>query len=286
MDRGGDGADGDGDTGAKEIPPSDRLEIESTRTEIANGDFPPSRSIREVVFIGPSRCRAIKGFSNFVSLFRVVIPRSAEVIGSRGFHYCRSLTEVLFESGSHLTRIDGFNFCPALSRIAIPSSVEIIDTPAFHTCTSLAEVIFESGSCLKRNDGCVECRSLRQIALPPSLETIALYGFSGCTSLMEVIFEPGSEVNSIAGFHGCKSLSRIALPPSLQSLQSVHWAAFLKCGSFRAVYTAFGNRVPADARLRKIKCFVIYPDESLKGKRRGFSLRFVWRNVSGGLLSL
>jgi hypothetical protein len=224
MDRGGDGADGDGDTGAKEIPPSDRLEIESTRTEIANGDFPPSRSIREVIFIAPSRCRVIKGFRDFVSLFRVVIPRSVEVIGSRGFHYCRSLTEVLFESGSHLTRIDGFNFCPALSRIAIPSSVEIIDTPAFHTCTSLAEVIFESGSCLKRIDGCVECRSLRQIALPPSLETIALYGFSGCTSLMEVIFEPGSEVNSIAGFHGCKSLSRIALPPSLQSLQSVHWA--------------------------------------------------------------
>jgi hypothetical protein len=119
--------------------------------------------------------------------------------------------------------------------------------------------------------------------LPPSLETIALYGFSGCTSLMEVIFEPGSEIDSIAGFRGCKSIARIALPPSLQS---VHWAAFRDCDAFHALAGAFGNRVPAHANVRRIKCFVTYPDESLKARRRGYSLGFVWRNVSGGLLSL
>jgi hypothetical protein len=193
---------------------------------------------------------------------------------------------VIFESGSHLTRIDGFGQCTALARIAIPSSVEIIDRAAFYDCASLTEVIFESGSCLKRIDGFMECTSLRQIALPPSLETIGLCGFSGCTSLMEVIFEAGSEINSIAGFRGCKSISRIALPPSLQSLQSVNWRAFIECDTFHSLYNAFGNGVPARANIRKIKCFVTYPDESLKARRRGFSIGFVWRNVSGGLLSL
>jgi hypothetical protein len=52
MDR--DGAGVDADTGAKEIPPSDRLEIESTRTEIPAEYFAPHRSIREVIFIAPS----------------------------------------------------------------------------------------------------------------------------------------------------------------------------------------------------------------------------------------
>jgi hypothetical protein len=228
MDRAG------SDTGAKEIPPSHRLEIESTHAEIAAGEFGPGESIREVVFLATSRCRAIKGFRHFISLFRIVIPRSVELIDSSGFSRCSSLTEVIFESGSHLTRINGFRRCTALSRIVIPSSVETIDFDAFCDCTSLVEVVFEAGSVL----------------------------------------------NSIKGFRGCESLSRIALPPSLQS---VHWRAFIEFDSLHALRSVFGTRVPADATLRKIKCFVTYPDESLKAKRGEFSLGFVWRNVFGGM---
>jgi hypothetical protein len=80
--------------GAKGIPPSDRLEIELTRLEIAAGDFQLSQSIREVIFLAPSFCRTIHGFDKFLSLFRIVIPRSVEVIDELGFSGCRSLTEV------------------------------------------------------------------------------------------------------------------------------------------------------------------------------------------------
>jgi hypothetical protein len=143
-------------------------------------------SIREVVFLATSRCRAIKGFRHFISLVRIVIPRSVELIDSSGFSRCSSLTEVIFESGSHLTRINGFRRCTALSRIVIPSSVETIDFDAFCDCTSLVEVILESGSRLKLLNGFQECASLRQIALPPSLglllrflRVLELCGWSG-----------------------------------------------------------------------------------------------------------
>jgi hypothetical protein len=274
------------DTRTNAIPPTDRHEIESTHEEIAVADFQPGRSIREVIFIAPSRCRAIHGFNNFVRLFRIVIPRSVEVVDQWGFYGCRSLTDLTFESGSHLTWISGFRSCTALARIAIPSSVEVIRVAAFYRCTSLVEVIFECGSRLKSIDGFGDCKSLRQITLPPSLETLDFWSFCRCTSLRDVIFEPGSGIKAIKGFRGCTSLSRIALPPSLQSLQSVHWRAFIEFDSLHALRSVFGTRVPADATLRKIKCFVTYPDESLKAKRRGFSMGFVWRNVSGGLLSL
>jgi hypothetical protein len=196
---------------------------------------------------------------------------------------CHFLTEVIFESGRHLTRINAFQRCTAISRIVLPSSVEVIDFGAFYGCTSLVEVIFESESRLKLMNGFEKCTSLRQITLPPSLEIIGTFGFFECSSLMEVIFEPGSGIKTIKGFLGCKSISRITLPPSLQSLQSVHWTAFAELDSLQALVIAFENRLLADATIRKIKCFVTYPDESLKAKRRGFSLGFVWRNVSLGI---
>jgi hypothetical protein len=146
------------------------------------------------------------------------------------------------------------------------------------------DVTFESGSRLTGVNGFQECTSLRQIALPPSLDIIGLLGLSECTSLMEVIFEPGSRITAIKGFRGCTSLSRIAFPPSLQSLQSVHWITFAQSDSIMALQIAFENRLPAGASLRKIKCFITYPDESLKAKRRGVSLGFVRRNISDRLL--
>jgi hypothetical protein len=101
--------------------------------------------------------KTIGGFRGCISLRRIDIPSSVEIIDCFGFHECRRLSEVIFGSDCHLKRICGFQKCTSLRRIDIPSSVELIDDSGFSECTALSEVIFGSGCHLKMIHGFQAC---------------------------------------------------------------------------------------------------------------------------------
>jgi hypothetical protein len=82
----------------------------------------------EVVFLGDSKLKTMKGFAHCVSLARVEIPDSVEEIHPAAFMGCTALTEVLFGLGSRLRRFGGFHRCTSLCRMKLPASVEILES--------------------------------------------------------------------------------------------------------------------------------------------------------------
>jgi hypothetical protein len=80
---------------------------------------------------------------DFRSLFRIIIPSSAEVIGFNAFSSCPVLTEVILESRRRLADIHGFERWTSLCRIIIPSSMKRSESDAFLGPTSPDEAIFE-----------------------------------------------------------------------------------------------------------------------------------------------
>jgi hypothetical protein len=97
--------------------------------------------------------KTISGFGGCISLCRIEVPSSVEVIGVYGFDKCRSLNEIVFSSGSHLRGISGFGGCTSLCRIELPSSVEVIGTYGFNQCTSLRVVMVGAGCRMRANGG-------------------------------------------------------------------------------------------------------------------------------------
>jgi hypothetical protein len=113
-----------------------------------------------------------------VSLHRVDIPASVEVISSNAFRLCVSLIEIHFSTPSHLREIAGLNFCTFLRRIEFPVSVEVIQ--GFNSCKSLQEVIIPEGSRVRAIGG-FKRTTLKCLMIPPSVTSMA---FKGATFLI------------------------------------------------------------------------------------------------------
>jgi hypothetical protein len=159
------------------------------------------KSLKEIVFLLPSRVKEICGFKGCTSLRRLEIPSSVEVISYCGFNGCTSLNELIFSSDSHVREIGGFNRCTSLCRVEIPSSVEVIGfsgSNGFDECTSLNELIFSSDSHMKEIHGFNECASLFQIEIPSSVELVS--GFQKCHSLRFAVLRPRTHLKNNEGF--------------------------------------------------------------------------------------
>jgi hypothetical protein len=203
---------------------------------------------------------------HFVFRFLKTLQPSVQLIDVHAFSDCPSLTDIVFDSGSRLLKVCGFVRCTSLSRIVIPLAIEIVTYTAFFDCTGLTEVIFEAESHLKEFDGFGRCTSLCRIVLPPSIECIDSRGFSGCISLAEVVFESESHLTDIQGFARCTALGRISFPPSLQFVN--------ECLSLHVVDFPEGSQLCDHRGLHHCKCFMNYPTEHLKAKRRSCSYTF------------
>jgi hypothetical protein len=81
-------------------------------------------SLNEIIFPSDPHRKQISGFCEYISLSRIEIPSSLEIIDCCGFWKCSSLNEISLASDSHLKKISGFCECISLSRIEIPSSIE------------------------------------------------------------------------------------------------------------------------------------------------------------------
>jgi hypothetical protein len=157
-------------------------------------------ALQEVKFQNGSHVRKIGGFSHCISLRRIELPPSIEVIKGdspdAAFCSCLVLREVILAPGGRLREIQGFSDCPALLRIDIPASVELIN--GFNQCTSLVEVNFPVNSYVREIHGFTKCPSLREIHFPASVEQIT--GFDDCHVLGSVVIADHTRIRRITGF--------------------------------------------------------------------------------------
>jgi hypothetical protein len=117
-------------------------------------------------FSSATSLKKLRGFSSLISLQKIEIPASVNMIASGAFMYCSSLREVTFAANGCLRELDGFSQCRSLLKIKIPSTVETIGSDAFRNCHALLEVTFAPGSRLKVCSGFAECDSLPRIVIP------------------------------------------------------------------------------------------------------------------------
>jgi hypothetical protein len=94
-------------------------------------------SLSEVTFTPDADLDRIDGFRECVSLFRIDMPMSVEILGEASFCEWRALNEVTFAADARLREIHDFPQCASLVRIDIPISVEIIGKDSFYECRSL-----------------------------------------------------------------------------------------------------------------------------------------------------
>jgi hypothetical protein len=242
-----------------EVHPSSRAaicvrEVEiPASVEIVEG-FSGWDSLESVTFAISGRLREMRGFCESISLCRIEIPDSVELIGGRGqrgcFAGCSALAEVLFGAHGHLREIDGFSDCVSLVRLDLPVSLELIN--GFNRCAALVEVTFPADGRLRRIDGFSDCVSLVRIEIPASVE--ALTGFNVCRLLSEVHFASLGRVKEITGFQKCESLREVEIP---QSIERITENGFLNCQSLRKVTFAGGDH------LRTVSGFKLCPLEEV-----------------------
>jgi hypothetical protein len=233
--------------------------------------------IREMLKLsGGSMSDYCSSFSKMKSTGIIEIKVSIGVIRKRDFESLKSVKEVMFSSGNDLIKIEGFQDCTSLYRIEIPSSVKVIGPYGFTGCTSLTKICFSSDSRLRKILGFERCTSLCRIDIPSSVEIIGycslrVSGFWGCTSLNDIRFSSDSHLRDIDGFGECTSLCRIEIPSSVEVFP---WYGFSGCTSLRTVVIRAGCRIKVNEGLRRIKPFLVYPEDDMKEGRNLIRLGF------------
>ncbi|CAJ1940062.1 unnamed protein product [Cylindrotheca closterium] len=108
-------------------------------------------------------------FTMCLSLQRIKIPSSVNVIGKGAFQNCKVLVEAILCTTS-ITEVpeDGFKECRALQTVSLPKSLERICFGAFSRCTSLVTMILplDSQPIEIGPEAFYRCKSLSNVLLP------------------------------------------------------------------------------------------------------------------------
>lgn len=178
----------------------------------------------------------VNGFSS-MSIKKVILPKSLQIIPQSLFKNCRQLEEVTIPSG--VTEIKGgyeennclgaFYNCKALKSINIPAGVEVLESGTFAYCEDLKTVTFAENSKLNTiaNGGSYMdhnsswpyttyyygvfsyCKSLTAIDFPDGLKTIGKYAFYHA-GLSDIVFPASVETIEYAAFRGCQRINKIS----------------------------------------------------------------------------
>lgn len=198
-----------------------------------------------------------------LKLLSVILPSSANTIGTSAFGYCKSLTSVTIPSSVTVIGGSAFCYCSKLTSVAIPSNVTSIGSFAFGQCTSLTSIVLPPnlvsiGSlAFYTDDGLTSLN----INIPASVTSIGDQAFAGCngtisvdaanpnfSSLSGVLFNktqttliqclttktgsysPPSTVTTIGtwSFYDCNNLGSITLLSNVTNIQSY---AFVNCNN-------------------------------------------------------
>ncbi|MBE5933393.1 MAG: hypothetical protein E7263_08245 [Lachnospiraceae bacterium] len=183
------------------------------------------------------------GNSNKVSVERIIMPDSVEIIHDGAFRECDLLTSVemspnvyylgknAFNKCTSLQKIDlsktklsviqkhTFENCEKLTDVALPDGVIEIAESAFRDCINLARINIPEGVELISKYSFYGCRGLCNIELPTTLKRIGKSAFCGCDSLLSLRIPEGVTILPENMLKGCFSLKELHLPDTLRVIQ-------------------------------------------------------------------
>ncbi len=193
-------------------------------------------------------------FKDCISLTKVTIPASVEIIGANVFENCAALETVEFKTGnlksigreafknSGLRKINlpegltelpwiAFFGCKQLLEVTLPSTLKSIGYSAFSGCESLREITLPQG--LRELMGnCFGGSGIEKIAFPAKITTIPDSCCSWCENLREISFSPNTHTIGDSSFCGCCALADVDFPDNLKKIGSL---AFYGCQSLEKV---------------------------------------------------
>jgi hypothetical protein len=122
----------------------------------------------------------VGAFAWRVTICKVFIPATVEIIRAHAFSNCWTLGLVVFEEDSRLRTIESSAFiaCRQLKSIEIPKRVETLGAGCFSECGQLAAVEFKGEAGIKRIETKAFAQTaIRRVCLPGSVEAIGRWAF-------------------------------------------------------------------------------------------------------------
>lgn len=124
--------------------------VKADTTGIGNGAFSGNVYLKEVVFLkdenGNSAIKEIQAgaFANCISLEKIIIPESVEILGNNAFDGCSLLSDVTINKGVISIGDFAFKNCTELEQISLPRTTSDIGEGVFVGCEKLANLITEN----------------------------------------------------------------------------------------------------------------------------------------------
>lgn len=120
-------------------------------------------------------------FKSSLSLTKLTLPATVEVIQSMAFQGCFKLQEIAFANGGALKTIESnaFASCYALEKLVLPEGLLEVGSSAFNACSALSSV-----------------------TLPSTLTVISGQAFYGCKRLVVVINHSSLNITAGSSTHG------------------------------------------------------------------------------------
>lgn len=157
-------------------------------------------------------------FSQYGSVYKIVMSDSVEVVGAAAFDSCISLEEIVFSQNLKEIENNVFSGCTALTGVILPDSVEKLGKSAFYGCKGITELSL--GKNLKEigEQAFYALEKITTISLPETLTMIGQYAFAYCQGLTEMdIPDTVISIDQYA-FAYCRGLLKINLGESLETI--------------------------------------------------------------------
>jgi hypothetical protein len=209
-----------------------------------------------------------------IKLTKVILPPTAEVIGSSAFQFCSKLIDLKLPDLLKTIEDASFKDCSSLKSIILPTSLAAIGASAFANCTGLTSITipssvltigyiaFSEGSAMVNVDfnnpnyssinGVLFNKEKTTLfycpvsktgfyKMPSTVTAISDYAFSGCNLLTSVLFPDGLTTIVWYAFNNCTTLKSLKIPASVTN---IHSNAFFNCSGLRSISAQ--SMVPID----------------------------------------
>lgn len=197
-----------------------RLVIPASITKVGVAAFANCSRLEEVVFEEGTTLKEIpQGMFGFdISLMKITIPQTVEIIGYRAFVGCENLVTVDLSENLKTITEGAFEDCYALREITFPDGLVSIGSLAFYGC-DLREIVIPDS---------VRDTEITVTDKDGNSETKTVYGldygaFHTCVALKKAVV--GSGITQIrAGVFGyCTGLEEIYIPSSVKKVEGAYF---------------------------------------------------------------